>query len=134
MRQNSRRRYRPMSTFLTCPGIDLIYERATVFERGFSLDCIRHHYDSTQRCSWALERMRQRSFFGRAYVSSAERAVVVPPKGQNLTFQPPGSPPFQPWSAPCAASPLIPPVGGQGCPALALRQAVHPARHGTLRP
>jgi hypothetical protein len=31
-----------MSTFLTCPGIDLIYERATVFERGLSLDCIRH--------------------------------------------------------------------------------------------
>jgi hypothetical protein len=30
-RQNSRRRYRFMSTFLTCPGIDLIYERATLF-------------------------------------------------------------------------------------------------------
>jgi hypothetical protein len=41
-RQNSLRRYRAMSTFLTCPGIDLIYERATVFERGLSLDCIRH--------------------------------------------------------------------------------------------
>jgi hypothetical protein len=43
-----------MSTFLTCPGIDLICERATVFERGFSHGCVRDHYDSTQRFSWAL--------------------------------------------------------------------------------
>jgi hypothetical protein len=61
-RQNRRRRYRSMATFLTCrqPGIVLIYERATAFERGFSLDFIRHYYDSTQRRSWALERVRQR--------------------------------------------------------------------------
>jgi hypothetical protein len=39
--------------FLSCrqPRIVLIYERATAFERGLSLDCIRHHYDSTQRRS-----------------------------------------------------------------------------------
>jgi putative ABC transport system substrate-binding protein len=48
------------------------------------------------------------------------------PKGQNLTFQPPGSPPSSPWSAPCAASRLIPPGRRAGWPALALRQAVHP--------
>jgi hypothetical protein len=45
-----------MATFLTLPGIDLLYERATVFKRGFRLDCIRHHYDSTKRRCWALER------------------------------------------------------------------------------
>jgi hypothetical protein len=64
-RQNRRRRYRSMATFLTWPGIDLLYERATVFERSFSPDCIRHDCDSTQRRSWALARARQQSFFGR---------------------------------------------------------------------
>ncbi len=106
-RRSRRRRYRAISTFLTCPGIDLIYERATVFERGFSLDCIRHHYDSTQRCSWTLERVRQRSFFGRAYVNSAECADVKESvqKGRIL----PSSPLARPLPAP-GPPPVLPPL------------------------
>jgi hypothetical protein len=58
-RQNRRRRYKSMATSLARAAIDLLDERATVFERGLSLDCIRHHYDSTQRRSWALDQVRQ---------------------------------------------------------------------------
>ncbi|HTC78167.1 MAG TPA: hypothetical protein VK657_06085, partial [Terriglobales bacterium] len=58
-RQNRRRRYKSMATLLARAAIDLLYERATVFERALSLDCIRHHYDSTQRRCWALDRVRQ---------------------------------------------------------------------------
>ncbi len=35
--------------FIRQTGIDLIYERTTIFDSGVSLDCIKHHGASIQQ-------------------------------------------------------------------------------------